>query len=157
MKNYLYKLFSAFYFHYLEISRINLAYICLLPKKELATTISSYRPISLINCSFKLITKTLADRVAQVIDCLIDDSQTAFIKGRNIMDNVVCGTEVLHKVRIARTKGILFKLDFEKVYELIHWSFLIEILGARVFGQKFQTWIYDILKGSKTCISLMVF
>ena len=70
IKSDLYKLFASFYFHDLDISKLNLAYVCLIPKKEIAPSISNYRPISLINCSFKLITKLLADRVAKVMDFL---------------------------------------------------------------------------------------
>ena len=70
------------------------------------------------------------------------------------MDNVVCATEVLHQVRVSKTKGILFKLDFEKAYDLINWEFLQEVLGARGFGEKFKRWISDTLEGSRTCISL---
>ena len=101
VKSDLYKLFACFYFHDLDISKLNLAYVCLIPKKEITPSISNYKPISLINCSFKLITKLLADRLAKVMDFLIDDTQTTFIKGRNIMDNVVVATEVLHHFRVS--------------------------------------------------------
>jgi hypothetical protein len=58
--------------------------------------ITNYRLISLINYSFKIITKLLADRLAKVIDFLIDYSQTAYIKGCYIMNNIICAHEVLH-------------------------------------------------------------
>ena len=67
------KLFTAFYNNQLDIARFNLATICLIPKKENANLITNFRPISLINCSFKLITKVLADRLSKVMPTLIDD------------------------------------------------------------------------------------
>lgn len=54
----------------------------------------NFRPISLINCSFKIITKLLANRLAKVIDSLIDDSQSAYIKGRLIEDNIFTAHEL---------------------------------------------------------------
>ena len=133
------RLFLAFYNRTLDISKLNLASICLIPKKEDASSITNYRPINLINCSFKLITKLLADRLALVMDSLIDSSQTAYIKDRLILDNVVCAHEVLHQVKIKKQKGTLFKLDFEKAFDHVNWDFLLEILHARGFGEKFIT------------------
>lgn len=86
----------------MDISKLNLASICLIPKREDASIIKNYRPISLINCSFKLITKLLTNRLSLVLDPLIDDSQAAFIKGRLIGDNIVSAYEILHQVRISK-------------------------------------------------------
>jgi Reverse transcriptase (RNA-dependent DNA polymerase) len=52
--------------------------------------IEQFRPISLENCSFKIITKILATRISIVMDRLINHTQTAFIKDRNIHDNIIC-------------------------------------------------------------------
>lgn len=142
-----------FFHRNLDVSKLNLASICLIPKKSDAVTIKDYRPISLINCSFKLITKLLTNRLAKVIDPLIDDSQSAYIKGRLIGDNIVTAHEILHHVRTRKQQGILLKLDFERAFDKVHWEFLFEILSARGFGQLFIDWITDILKGSRTCIA----
>jgi Reverse transcriptase (RNA-dependent DNA polymerase) len=82
--------------------------------------ITNYWPISLINYSFKIITKLLADRLARVMDFLINYSQTAYIKGRYIMDNVVCVHEILHQVKFSKIEGILFKIDFKKVFDRVN-------------------------------------
>lgn len=146
-------IFQSFYSCTLDISKFNLASICLIPKKEDANNIKHFRPISLINCSFKLITKLLANRLSQVMDPLIDDSQSAYIKGRLIGDNIITAHELLHHVRITKQKGILLKLDFEKAFDKVNWDFLLEILKARGFGSLFINWINNILQGSRTCIS----
>jgi Reverse transcriptase (RNA-dependent DNA polymerase) len=118
-----------------------------------AFNIKNYRPISLINYSFKIITKLLTDRLATVMDSLIDSTQTAYIKGCLIMDNVVCAHEVLHQVRLSKSKNVLFKIDFEKVFDRVNWDFLLETLVGRGFRTKWITWIQSILEGSKTCIN----
>jgi hypothetical protein len=154
IKSDLLSIFIVFYNHELDIAKFNLASICLLPKKEDAITIRNFRPISLINCSFKIITKLLADRLACMIDSLIAPSQTAYIKGRLILDNVVCAHEVLHQVKIKKQKGVMFKLDFEKAFDHVNLDFLLDVLHARGFGERFITWIKLILEGSRTCVNL---
>jgi Reverse transcriptase (RNA-dependent DNA polymerase) len=125
----------------------------LLPKKIDASNIKNYRPISLINYSFKIITNLVANRLATVMDYLIDSTQTVYIKDRSIMDNVVCAHAVLHQVRLSKSKGLLFKIDFEKVFDRVNWDFLLEILVGRGFRTKWITWIQSILECSKTCIN----
>jgi hypothetical protein len=61
----------AFYHNMLDISKLNLDSICLIPKKKDAKLITRFRPISLINCSFKIITKLLTNRLDPLMDNLI--------------------------------------------------------------------------------------
>jgi Reverse transcriptase (RNA-dependent DNA polymerase) len=147
------KLVNAFYFNQLDVSKLNLATICLIPKKKDASLITNYRPINLINCSFKIITKILADRLAKVMDEIIDYSQTTYIKDHYIMDNVVCVHEVLHQIKISKTKGVLFQIYFEKGFDRVDWDFLVETLKGRGFGTKWIEWITNILNDSKTYIN----
>jgi Reverse transcriptase (RNA-dependent DNA polymerase) len=74
-----------------------------------ANTIKQFRPISLINYSFKIIIKILANRLSFVMEKLIGETQTAFIRGRNIADNIICAQETLYYVRKSRVKGICSK------------------------------------------------
>jgi Reverse transcriptase (RNA-dependent DNA polymerase) len=68
----------------MNLTKLNHDSIILIPKNKEGNTINQYRPINLMNCSVKIIIKILANRLASVLDTLIDESQTAFIKGRNI-------------------------------------------------------------------------
>lgn len=95
----------------------------------------------------------LTDRLSKVIDPLIDDSQFSYIKGRLIGDNIVTTHELLYQFRVTKQKGIIFKLDFEKAFDKIHWDFLFEVLVARGFGTLLINWIKDILQGGRTYIS----
>jgi Reverse transcriptase (RNA-dependent DNA polymerase) len=91
-------LVNIFYLHELDLKRINLASISLIPKNTDATTITQFRPISLINCSIKILTKLLIERLSPLMNDLISSTQTTYIKGRYIMDNVVCAHETLHTI-----------------------------------------------------------
>jgi Reverse transcriptase (RNA-dependent DNA polymerase) len=98
----------AFYHNKLDIFKLNLASICLIPKKKDAKLITQFRPISLINCSFKIFTKLLTNKLAPLKDNLISPAQTIYIKGRNIMDNVVVATEVLYFIKRKKKLNVYY-------------------------------------------------
>lgn len=147
-------LVQAFFNHTLDLAKINHASIILIPKIAEALTIQQHRPVSLINCSFKIISKIIANRLVAVLDSLIDTSQRAFIKGRSIFDNIVYAQNILFQVRKTKTKGILFKIDFEKTFDKVNWNFLIEVLKARGFGDKWIQWIKEILESGQTFLNI---
>jgi hypothetical protein len=88
------QLFSAFYHHQLDISKFNRVFIWLIPKVYDISTVKDVRPISLLNCSFKIFTKkVLTSHLHPVLDRLIGVNQHAFLKGCNIMNNVIAAHE----------------------------------------------------------------
>jgi Reverse transcriptase (RNA-dependent DNA polymerase) len=107
--------------------------------------IEQFRPISLINYSIKIITNIQATRISMVMDQLINHTQTTFIKGKNIHDNIICAQEILYKIRKNKNKGILFKIDFEKFFDSVNWQFFSEVLQARGFGNRWTKWIKKLL------------
>jgi Reverse transcriptase (RNA-dependent DNA polymerase) len=109
-----------FYLHKLDLTRINLASITLIPKKNDAITITQFRPISLINYSIKILTKLFTERLSSLMNDLISPTQTAYIKWRYIMDNVVCAHETLHSIHRKKLMRVLFKLDFEKTFDKVN-------------------------------------
>ena len=107
---------------------LNFAYITLLPKKEDPSCIKDYRPISLVHSFAKLVTKILANRLAGTLDQLVSPNQSAFIKGRFILDNFMLvhqTTKFLHQQKQPR---ILLKLDINKAFDSVSWPFLLEVL-----------------------------
>jgi Reverse transcriptase (RNA-dependent DNA polymerase) len=105
-----------FYNHDLNLRRINFSSICLLSKKKMPLSLF----ISLINCIMKIISKLLTERLSILMDDLIAPTQTAYIKGRYIMDNVVYAYEDLHTIHKKKIKSVLFKLDFEKTFDRVN-------------------------------------
>ena len=105
-------LFHSFFTGELDLYRINFASITLIPKEENACTMRSFRPISLLNCNYKIFTKVLTNRINIVVDRLISSKQSAFIKGRYILESVVTAHEILHSVHQLEEEGAILKLDY---------------------------------------------
>lgn len=78
-----------------DLRGINRAAISLIQKKEQATVIGDFRPISVINTSVKIITKAMAVRLQSVLPSLVSNRQTAFVKGRSIMESFLVAREFL--------------------------------------------------------------
>jgi hypothetical protein len=154
MKSDIIQLFADFHDGKVNISRINYGIITLLPKKADASTIQQYQPICLLNYIYKLLTKTLTIRLERVAEKLIHSNQSAFMKGRNIMSGIMILHEVLHEAKRKNRIGIILKLDFEKAYDKVKWSFLFECLAARGFCPKWCSWIEQVVSGGTVSVKL---
>ena len=89
-------MFHALHAGQLELFRLNFGEIILLPNVNGAETIQQYRPICLLNVSFKIFNKTATIRLNSVADHVVRPTQTAFMQGRNILDGVVILHETVH-------------------------------------------------------------
>jgi mannosylglycoprotein endo-beta-mannosidase len=137
-----------------RLELINQANIVLLPKKNDATHLSDFRPISLINSLAKIITKLLADRLAPRLDKLVSGAQNAFIKKRCIHDNYVYVQGVIKALHKAKRPAFFIKLDISKAFDSLSWAFLIEVMTALGFGQRWPDWISTLLATSSSRVIL---
>jgi hypothetical protein len=126
----------------------------LIPKEEGARNMKKFRPISLINCSFKIFSKVLTLRLGKIVDRLVLPQQSAFIHGRYILESVVLAHEIIHSVNSKKEKGVVLKLDYEKAYDRVCWDFLFEVLKSRVFNGTWIGWIEKIVKKGSVGICL---
>jgi hypothetical protein len=124
--------------------------ITLIPKEHEAKILKKFRPISLLNCSFKFFGKALNNRLIKVADRLISKNQTAFVKGRFILESVVVAHGIIHDIHKNKESGVILKLDYEKAYDRVSWSFLEEMLVSRGFGKTWVSGIMKLVKGGST-------
>jgi hypothetical protein len=81
-------------------------------------------------------------------------NQSAFIKGRFILESVVTNHEVLHSVVHEKEQGLILKLDYEKAFDKVSLDFLLDLLKKRGFGPKTLAWIKDVTHGGSIGVKL---
>ncbi|GKC74181.1 RNA-directed DNA polymerase, eukaryota, partial [Tanacetum coccineum] len=114
----------------------NSSFITLVPKMEDPLTIGDFRPISLIGCQYKIIAKILARCLSRVVSSVIRDVQMAFIKGRQIIDGPLIVDEIIAWAKKYKNWLMFLKVDFEKAFDSLSWSFLFSILEQIGFSSK---------------------
>ena len=92
-----YKLIDDFYHGRVSLKSINGSFIALIPKKDAPVCPNDFRPISLLNCSFKIITKLLANRLQKIILSMIHANQYGFLNNRSIQDCLAWSYEFTHQ------------------------------------------------------------
>lgn len=104
------------------LSELNATNIILIPKKKNPTVVGELRPIALCNVLMKIITKVMANRIKGLLDTVVSETQSAFIPGRLISDNVMVAYEVMHYLK-GKKNGkdgyMTLKLDMSKAYDRI--------------------------------------
>jgi len=98
IKDDLLHLFADLHREALDLYSLNFRIITLLPKIQNATKIQKYRPICVLNVSFKIFTKVATNRMNMVAKTVVSPTQTAFMPGRNIMEGVVILHETIHEL-----------------------------------------------------------
>ena len=110
----------------------------LLYKKGDIKDLKNWCPISLLNCDYKIASKTLANRLAKVLPSIIQEDQTCSVPGRTIFENLTLLRDILDYVNKTNETGILLNLDQEKAFDRVDRNFLLNTLKHFGFGLAFQ-------------------
>ncbi|XP_026433436.1 uncharacterized protein LOC113330844 [Papaver somniferum] len=102
--------------------------LMLLPKVRGANTLRNFRTTGLSNFFFKIFTNILATWLGSVLDNLISEEQVAFMKGRNIHENISLASEMVNETQIKRKDGnVGLKLDITQAFDAVGWTFILEV------------------------------
>lgn len=96
----------------------------------------------------------LNNRLIGIANRLVASNQTAFIKGRFILESVVAAHEIIHEVHRSKQSGVVLKLDYEKGYDRVSWDFLEEMLESRGFGNKWRGWVKQVVRQGSICVRI---
>ena len=114
--------------------------------------ISNWRPISLTNADYKLITKTLTNRSNVCIYKLIESDQFAFIKGRQVADLLREIDDILEHGKEHFPNSIILSLDYAKAFDTLTLKAIKKALLYFDLGEVFIKWIDIILKNRQCCV-----
>jgi hypothetical protein len=112
---------------------INSTFIALIPKVDSPQRLNDFRPISLVGSLYKILAKVLANRLRLVVGSVISESQTTFVKDRQILDGILIANEVVDEARKSKKELLLFKVDFEKAYDSVDWGYLDAVMAKMAF------------------------
>jgi hypothetical protein len=124
----------------------NSTFLVLIPKDSNPSNFTRFRPISLCNSSYKILTKIIANRLNPLLAKLISENQTSFLRDKQITDNIILVQEAIHSSKKTKTPRMVVKLDMANAFDRVKHNFLLSFLKAYGFSENFNSWI-------KACIS----
>jgi len=120
---------------------LNSTFIALIPKISKATSFDDFRPISLCNFLYKIVSKVIAERIKPWLSRIISPEQFGFLKNRQIFDAVGAAQEGIHSIKDKKIRATLLKIDLHKAYDRVDWGYLRLLLLHLGMDYKNVEWI----------------
>ncbi|XP_052627262.1 uncharacterized protein LOC128133760 [Lactuca sativa] len=137
------------------LKEVNATVIALIPKIDTPGKVSDYRPISCCSVIYKCISKIIVGRIRNHLCSIVSDNQSAFIPGRSIVDNILLSQELVKGYH--RDRGFSrcdMKVDIQKAYDTVNWSFLQDILFFFGFHPVMIKWIMSCVSTPSYMLSI---
>ena len=111
--------------------------------------LSSFRPITLLNCDYKILARVLVHRLTPLADAVVDSTQTAFLPGRWIGDNILSHLEEIDYCRQEGQSGCILFLDFSQAYDRLSRQWLDQCMSKMGFPAIAIQWVNLLLRGTQ--------
>jgi len=129
-------------------------WMCPLFKKKDPTDICNYRPITLLNTDYKILTKVLALQLLDHVSQLVHPDQAGFIPNRSIFDHIRLAKAILNYTEVTEEDGAILALDQEKAYDKIRHNYLWKTLEAFRLPQPFIQTIKALYRNARTKVAI---
>ena len=113
---------------------------------------NSYRPITVTNCDYKILSKLLAMRLQGVLKSIIHENQAGFIKGRSISSQIRLIDDIIKYANDEKIEGLIVSLDFFKAFDSLSKNLIIFALDCFNFGDAFKQYISTLIGNSESAI-----
>ena len=131
---------------------LNYTFIALIPKVNSLQRLNDFGPISLVGSLYKILVKVLANRLRLVIGSVVSESQSAFVKMKQILYSILIANEAVDEARHLNKELLLFKVDFEKVYDSVDLNYLDSVMANMNFPTIWRKWIYECVGTAKASV-----
>ena len=111
-----------------------------------------YRPISLCNVVYKVISKVVENRLKPLLPALVSGEQSSYVEGRQILDNIIQAHEVVHLLTSKRKAGMIMQLDIAKAYDKVNWTYIRKVLTMFGFDHNQVRWVMALVTSSSFSI-----
>lgn len=112
---------------------INCTFITLIHKIDRPQRLNDFRPNSLMGSMYKILAKLLANRLRSVIGSVISETRSAFVKIRQILDEILITNEVVDDACKFKKELLMLNVDFEKTYDFVDWGYLDDVMRKMKF------------------------
>lgn len=129
----------SFFNHKAPMSSINQTFITLIPKIKYPEGLTDFRPISLYNAFYKIIAKSMVNMLNEVFPKIISPNQSAFVKSRQISDNIIVAHEILRFMKKDKSNShhMAIKIDMSKAYDR-EWEMILSMIKNLSFNQRWR-------------------
>ena len=118
--------------------------------------LKNWRPLTLLNVDFKILTKILAIRLKSTLKQIVHHDQTCSVPGRDIQDSVMSLYNTIEYMHNRSISGVIVSVDHKSAFDLIEWPYILKCLRHFGFGQKFISWVAIIYQAGEVNSRLLV-
>ena len=153
LKNWLFRAYQEAYDCGCLSDLITMGTITCIPKAgKLRNTLKNWRPLTLLNGSYKLLSSMIAERLKSVLETIINNDQTGFISNRFIGENTRLLYDTITYAETEQIPGLLIIVDYAKAFDTIEWKYIDEVFKIFDFGPVFSNWIKLLRNNSRSKI-----